>query len=107
MFKRLLLVEDETFALEDLRDALLRISPSLEIVTARSGSQALELLRNEKFDALFLDIELPGIGGLDVMRELGAAAPPTVLVTGHLREAIEAFGLGVVECILKPVDDAK
>lgn len=105
--KRILLVEDERFALEDLRDSLLRLSPTLDIATARSGTEALEMLKTEPFDALFLDIELPGLGGLDLIRELGATAPPTVLVTGHLREAVEAFGLGVVDCLLKPVDENK
>ena len=68
---------------------------------------ALDVLSNRSFDAVFLDIELPGMSGIDMLQRLSAPVPPVVLVTAHALHALDAFGLGVVECLLKPVDQER
>lgn len=103
--KKILIVEDEPFALEDLRDSLLQISPSLQITSLQSATEALESIKSEKFDAIFLDLELPGMSGIDMLREAPSPSPPVVIVTAHAFSALEGFGLGVVDCLLKPVDE--
>ena len=105
--KKVLIVEDEPFALEDLRDSLLQIIPVLEITSLQTATEALEVLSNQKFDAVFLDIELPGMSGIDMLQRLNPPVPPVVLVTAHALHALDAFGLGVVECLLKPVDQER
>ena len=91
--KKVLIVEDEPFALEDLRDSLLQIIPVLEITALQTATEALEVLSNQSFDAVFLDIELPGMSGIDMLQRLGPPVPPVVLVTAHALHALDAFGL--------------
>lgn len=105
--KKALIVEDEIAALEDLRDSLLEIVPSLEIVGAGNASEALEALAHSTFDAIFLDIDLPGMSGIQMLQRLPPPKPPVILVTGHALNAVDAFGLGVIECLLKPVDQER
>jgi two-component system LytT family response regulator len=111
--KTVLVVEDEAVALEDLRDSLLEIDSSLEIVGVQTAMEALELLGSRKsdnaqsFDGIFLDIELPGMSGLQMLERLAPPLPPIVLVTAHAMMALDAFGLGVIGCLLKPVDQQR
>jgi DNA-binding LytR/AlgR family response regulator len=105
--KKILVIEDETVALEDLRESLLEIAPTLEITGVRTATDALEALGREAFDAVFLDIELPGMSGIQLLERLRPPLPPVVLVTAHAMLALDAFGLGVVECLLKPVDQQR
>lgn len=102
--KKALIIEDEAVALEDLREALLEIVPDLHITGIQTATEALEVLKGEQFDAIFLDIELPGMTGIQMLERLPQPVPPVVLVTAHALHAIDGFGLGVVECLLKPVD---
>ena len=111
--KTVLVVEDEAVALEDLRDSLLEIDPHLEIVGVQTAMEALELLGSRKsddrqdFDGIFLDIELPGMSGIQMLERLPKPIPPTILVTAHAMMALDAFGFGVIGCLLKPVDQQR
>jgi two-component system LytT family response regulator len=111
--KTVLVVEDEAIALEDLRDSLLEIDPSLEIVGVQTAMEAMDLLGNKKgdnpkhFDGIFLDIELPGMSGIQMLERMTGSVPPVVLVTAHAMMALDAFGLGVIGCLLKPVDQQR
>lgn len=111
--KTVLVVEDEAVALEDLRDSLLEIDSSLEIVGVQTAMEALEMIGNrkndnpQKFDGIFLDIELPGMSGIQMLERMGSPAPPVVLVTAHAMMALDAFGYGVIGCLLKPVDQQR
>ena len=111
--KTVLVVEDEAVALEDLRDSLLEIDPVLEIVGVQTAMEALELLGSRKsdnphtFDGIFLDIEMPGMSGIQMLERLPKPLPPTVLVTAHAMMALDAFGLGVIGCLLKPFDQQR
>lgn len=102
--KHFLLVEDEEYALEDLKDSILAFDPTLKVSTALNATEATEALASEHFDAIFLDIELPGMNGIEFLQTVKGPIPPVVLVTAHALHALDAFGLGVVECLLKPVD---
>jgi DNA-binding LytR/AlgR family response regulator len=102
--KKALIVEDEAVALEDLRDSLATIVPEAQITGVRTATEALEILARESFDAIFLDVELPGMTGIQMLERLPKPTPPVVLVTAHALHALDGFGLGVVECLLKPVD---
>lgn len=111
--KTVLVVEDEAVALEDLRDSLLEIDPTLEIVGVQSATEALELIGSRKsdnsrrFDGVFLDIELPGMSGIQMLERMTKPLPPVVLVTAHAMMALDAFGHGVMGCLLKPVDQQR
>ena len=102
---RPLVADDEPLARASLA-ALLRPwdrwSAPLE---AANGSQVLELLESNPVDALFLDIRMPGLDGLELARHLSGldAAPGLVFVTAYEHHALEAFDLDAVDYLLKPV----
>ncbi len=103
---KLLLVDDEPNVLYTLELGL--AAEGLELVTARTAREALELVRTAAPDAVVLDIRLPDGSGLDVFDAARAADPhlPVVVITAHgtTDTAIEAMKRGAFEYLLKPVD---
>src|SRR5574342_66851 len=71
-----------------------------------AGTAAVQAIRALRPDLVFLDVQMPGMSGLDVIRELGPdEMPATVLVTAYDRHALEAFELAAVDYVVKPFDD--
>jgi two-component system response regulator LytT len=100
-----LAVDDERPALEDLA-RLLRTSPWIgEVVCAQSGSDALRHLAKRQFDALFLDVRMPGLGGLELAGVLDrfASPPAVVFVSAYEDGAVRAFEVHAVDFLMKPV----
>jgi two-component system, LytTR family, response regulator len=102
---RVLIVDDEPIARRGLR-RLLESESDVEIAgEAASGAAAIEAIEHVKPDLVFLDIQMPGIDGLEVVATIGPAKmPPVVFVTAFDRYAIEAFDLNAADYVLKPVD---
>lgn len=103
---RVLVVDDEPPALEELAYLLGRDARVGEVLTATSGTGALQQLeRDEAIGALFLDVAMPGLSGLDLARVLARFGTPlpVVFVTAHDDHAVEAFELDAVDYLLKPV----
>lgn len=103
---RVLLADDEDLARLSVRTALARYA-GLEIVgEAANGVEALQQIEDLRPDAVFLDIEMPGMNGLDVVRNL--AAPPHILfVTAYDHYAVAAFEANAIDYLLKPLDAAR
>ena len=100
-----LVVDDEEPALEDLA-YLLGQDPRIgTVVTASNATEALRHLRDGGFAAVFLDIRMPGLDGLELARVLSrfATPPDIVFVTAFEQHAVEAFELQAVDYLLKPV----
>jgi DNA-binding LytR/AlgR family response regulator len=100
-----LVVDDEEPALEDLA-YLLRQHPRIgAVVTASDATEALRHLRDGSFAAVFLDIRMPGLDGLELARVLSrfARPPEIIFVTAFEQHAVEAFELQAVDYLLKPV----
>ena len=100
-----LAVDDELPALEEVA-FLLRADPRVAVVhTAQGPADALRLLEHSQLDAVFLDIRMPGLSGLDLARVLSrfSAPPAVVFVTAHDDAAVHAFDLRAVDYVLKPV----
>lgn len=102
---RVLLVDDEPLARERLRH-FLADEPDMEVVgEAGSGREALDLLRDRPVDLLLLDIQMPGMTGVELVRFLGAQAmPATIFVTAFDQHAVEAFELCALDYLLKPCE---
>jgi DNA-binding LytR/AlgR family response regulator len=102
---RVLVADDETPAREDLAWLLGRDPEVVEVRTAATGAEVLRSLDAHEIDALFLDIRMPGLDGLDVARVLARfkAPPKVVFVTAYDEHAVEAFDLRAVDYLLKPV----
>lgn len=103
---RVALIDDEPLARQRLRH-LLKAHPEVTIIGEADGrDSAWELLRREKTDAIFLDIEMPETTGFELLRGLDRP-PKAVIVTAHARHAIQAFEIEAIDCILKPVQPAR
>jgi two-component system response regulator LytT len=106
---RVLAVDDEPPALEELT-YLLHGDPRVgRVLAAGSSEAALRLLEHGSTDAVFLDIRMPGLDGLDLMRVLGRFAhpPAVVFVTAYEDFAVDAFALNACDYLLKPVSQAR
>ena len=105
---RVVIVDDEVPARQRLED-LLRKEAGVAIVgTADNGLAAVAAIRDLGPDLVFLDIQMPGGSGLEVLREIGPETMPvTILVTAYDQYALEAFDLAAVDYLLKPFDDER
>jgi two-component system LytT family response regulator len=105
---RALIVDDEPLS---RRGLLIRLqdTPDIEVVgEAAGGRAALEAIRGHQPDVVFLDIEMPGMSGLDVVSQLPTETMPLVVfVTAFDRYAIKAFEARAVDYLLKPVDEER
>jgi len=100
---RAVIVDDEPLAREAVR-TLIEADPEIRIVgEASDGREALELIRRERPDLLLLDVQMPELGGFEVLRELSDEVPPAVLfVTAHDEHALRAFEVHALDYLLKP-----
>jgi DNA-binding LytR/AlgR family response regulator len=95
-------IDDEPLALELLETYITRF-PQLKLVhTFDDAISAVELLRNTKIDLLFIDINMPDITGIDLVRSL-QQKPLIIFTTAHKQFAIEGFELDAVDYLLKPI----
>ena len=100
-----LIADDEPLARERLR-FLLSKDEEVEIAgECRNGKEVIAALRERRIDVLFLDIEMPGRGGFEVIEQVGPAhMPVTVFVTAHHQYAIQAFEVHALDYLTKPVE---
>ncbi|MHB1419551.1 MAG: LytR/AlgR family response regulator transcription factor [Bacillota bacterium] len=104
-----LIVDDEYPARQELR-LLLGKYDDLEIVgEAADGHEAMQLIRALDYAIVFLDIDMPGLDGLDVSRQILELThrPLIVFVTAHEKFALEAFSVDAVDYLLKPISPAR
>ncbi|MEJ5376419.1 MAG: response regulator [bacterium] len=103
---RVLVVDDEEDFLETLVNRLKR--RGLPTQGALSGSRALEMLEAEGFDVVVLDVRMPGMDGLDVLKEIKDRWPfvEVILLTGHgsVESGIQGMRLGAFDYVMKPAD---
>jgi DNA-binding LytR/AlgR family response regulator len=106
---RVLVVDDERPALDELAWLLGRDERVSSVVTADSAADALRVLQEEPVDAVFSDVAMPGLTGLDLAKVLSRFRhpPPVVFVTAHEQHAVDAYALEVVDYVLKPVRDER
>jgi two-component system LytT family response regulator len=105
---RVLLVDDEPLAREMLRE-MLQNDPEAEIVgESCNGREALEAIRSESPDLIFLDVQMPEVGGFEVLTALEKDKLPYVIfVTAYDQYAVRAFEVKALDYLLKPFDQER
>jgi two-component system LytT family response regulator len=103
---RVLIADDEPLARQRIAD-MLRGQNGVEIVgEIDNGVAAVEAIRSLHPDLVFLDVQMPGKTGLEVVREIGVDEMPlTIFVTAYDKHALEAFEVAAVDYLVKPFDD--
>lgn len=106
---RVLVVDDERPALDELEYLLAKDDRVGEVVACDSITEALRTLHEREVDAVFLDIQMPGLTGLELAQVLRRfkQPPPIVFVTAHESHAVDAFDLRAVDYVLKPVREER
>lgn len=101
---RCLAVDDETPALDILEDNISRV-PFLQLVKkCKNAYLALETLQQEPIDLVFLDIEMPGLSGLNLIRNYPRQPRPMVIfITAYQKYAVDGYELDVLDYLVKPV----
>ena len=102
---RTLIVDDEPVARTVLREELEQFDEVQIVGEADTGFTALQMIAASSPDLVFLDLQMPGMGGFEVIKNLreGANLPVIVIVTAYDRYAIQAFEAGAIDYLLKPV----
>jgi len=102
-----LIVDDEPLASEELAYQL-RDFPEIELLgTAQNGLQAVQMIEDLRPDVVFLDVQMPGLDGLGVIRKLrerNVPLPYFILATAYEQYAVEAFRLEALDYVLKPLE---
>ena len=102
------IVDDEPLAREALRELLAGYADVRVVAECEDGVAAIETVRSVRPDCLFLDIQMPEVGGFEVLSQLGERVPPAVVfVTAYDEYAIRAFEVHALDYVLKPIDPAR
>ncbi len=106
---RVLAIDDERPALDEIAYLLERDPRVGGVLTCDSAAEALRALQNMEVDAVFLDIQMPGLTGLELAQVLAQFKnpPPIVFVTAHDEHAVDAFELRAVDYVLKPIREER
>jgi two-component system LytT family response regulator len=103
-----LIVDDEPIARRVLREQLELIREVVVVGEAENGKQALQRILELQPDLVFLDLQMPLMGGFEVVQKLGGAELPViVIVTAFDEHAIRAFEAGAIDYLLKPVSESR
>ena len=95
---RVLIVDDEPLARMRIEDVLSHLDGAQVVGSAANGVEAIEQIRSLKPDLVFLDVQMPGKTGVEVVREIGPEAmPATIFVTAFDQFAVEAFDVAAVD----------
>jgi len=107
--KDLLIVDDEPLVCESLKEMLAMEGYRVDAVL--SGQAALEKLQEDRYHLILSDIQMPGLNGIELLKELKGRSPDTAIIFitghGHIDGAVEAIKLGAYDYITKPIDDLR
>lgn len=104
MTLRVLIADDEAMARRRLERLLAAIPGAVLAATCTNADEVLAAVAEATFDVALLDIQMPGLSGLDASALLPADGPAVIFVTAHPEHALQAFGVGARDYLLKPVD---
>lgn len=104
---RVLVCDDELMA----RKRIARLASESEgvetVLECESGAQVLEMLSREEVDVAILDVNMPGMSGVDTVLAMPEERPYVIFLTAHPEHAVSAFDVGAVDYLLKPADEVR
>jgi len=105
---RVVIADDEPLARQRIEDLLAK-EKGIEIAgMATTGDEAVETIRRVNPDLVFLDVQMPGKTGLEVVQDIGAEQMPlTIFITAYDQYALDAFDIAAVDYLVKPFDDER
>jgi DNA-binding LytR/AlgR family response regulator len=102
---RCLVIDDEPLAIDIIENYLARLE-NISVTRCENAIEALKVMRENSFDIIFLDIEMPVLTGLDFLKTV--IDPPAVIITTAYRDyAVESFDFEVIDFLLKPISFAR
>ena len=105
--RKAVIAEDEPLLRAELAESLAKLWPELHVCAeAEDGVEALRAIEQHAPDILFLDIEMPGLSGLEVARHVGSECH-IVFVTAYDKYAVAAFEQGAIDYVMKPFSAAR
>jgi len=102
MTLKTLIVDDEPLARSGLSDYIGRVDFLTEVGQAKDGMEAISLLERQETDLILLDVQMPGLSGVDLLRSL-SRPPAVIFTTAHPGFAVEGFELNAIDYLLKPI----
>src|SRR5437879_598302 len=102
-----IIVDDNKMARMAMKKLVEQITDLSLIAECENAMDAYNLIREKKVDLLLLDIEMPGISGLELTKNLGTHGPFIIFTTAKSNYAVDAFELNVVDYLIKPVEPAR
>src|SRR4030042_2319212 len=107
--KDVLVVDDDALVCESLKEMLILDGFNADAV--RDGQSALAKIKEDHYQVVLSDIQMPGLNGMELLKELKGRSPDTtvIFITGHahIAGAVEAIKLGAYDYIVKPIDDLR
>lgn len=104
---RIVVCDDELMARKRVMRLLGEMRGIETVIECESGEEVLARLRDDDVDVAILDINMPGMSGIDTVLAMPEERPYVVFLTAHPEHAVKAFDVGAVDYVLKPVDDAR
>ncbi len=101
---RVLICDDELMARKRIARLLGEVGGVEAVLECESGEQVLERLRTDDVDVAILDVQMPGLSGIETVLAMPEERPYVVFLTAHPEHAVSAFDVGAVDYLLKPVD---
>lgn len=103
VFKDILIVDDEALARQRLQSMLESLLPTASFRHAKDGLEALSRISEKSPDLMLLDVQMPGIDGVDVARQISSESFPIIFQTAYDKFAIDAFEVSACDYLLKPI----
>ncbi|MES1159812.1 MAG: LytTR family DNA-binding domain-containing protein [Bacteroidota bacterium] len=102
-----LIIDDNKIARTTIKQLAGKVSDLTIVAECHDAIDAYNLLQSSRVDLLLLDIEMPGMSGLDLTRNLANRRPLIIFITSNREYAVDAFNLSVVDYIIKPVTTSR
>ena len=104
---RAMIIDDERLARQELRTIIEKIDTIQVVADSGKPEEALDLIDRENPDLVFLDIQMPGMTGFELLDELQGKAPEVIFVTAYDEYALQAFEVNALDYLMKPVDEER